>query len=73
MQGIDRDGVEDVGDAGILAEGVAVSTLMQADAAGAIEAGAASSARAIAHGAEVVQATAHGHAREAAQLEGLSS
>jgi hypothetical protein len=69
LQGIDRDGVEEVGDAAaILAQGVAVTARMQADAAGAIEAGTATSARAIAHGAEVVQATAHDHAREAAQL-----
>lgn len=69
LQGIDRDGVEDVGAAAeILAQGVAVTTRMQADAAGAIEAGTATSARAIAHGAEAVQVTAHDCAREAAQL-----
>ena len=69
LQGIDRDGVEEVGDAAeILAQGVAVSTRMQADAAGALEAGTATSARAIEHGAEVVQATAHDHAYDAAQL-----
>jgi hypothetical protein len=67
--GIERGDLEEVRDAAaILAQGVAVTTRMQADAAGALEAGTATSARAIEHGAEVVQATAHDHAYDAAQL-----
>ena len=69
LQGIDRGDVDEVGDAAaMLAQGVAVSTRLQADAAGAMEAGTATGTRALVHGAEVVQASAHDHAREAARL-----
>jgi hypothetical protein len=67
--GVDRGDVEEVGDAAaMLAEGAAVTSRIQADAAGAMEVGTATSARAITQGAEMVQATAHDHARQAAQL-----
>ena len=67
-QGVDGVDVEEVGDAAaILARGVAISTRLHAAAAGELEAGTATGARAIAEGAEVIQATAQDHAREAAQ------
>ena len=67
-QGIDGVDVEEVGDAAaILARGVAISTRLHAAAAGELEAGTATGARAIAEGAEVIQATAQDRAREAAQ------
>jgi len=67
-QGVDGVDVEEVGDAAaILARGVAISTRLHAAAAGELEAGTATGARAIAEGAEVIQATAQNHAQEAAQ------